>query len=94
MPIQTAPYAINKTPTANANSASADLNKWLYSYVPNGCTMQSIRHLMRDRLRAVEYPADVVDQIGGWATGGIGQGYGSGCGLEVCYKWMRKMEGK
>tara|TARA_B110000091_G_C13609766_1_gene388287 strand:- start:385 stop:558 length:174 start_codon:yes stop_codon:yes gene_type:complete len=43
---------------------------------------------MRDRLRAVECPADIVDQIGGWATGGVGQGYGSGYGLEVCDKWM------
>ena len=56
--------------------------------------MHSFRHSMRDRLRAVECPADVVDQIGGWATGGIGQSYGSGYGLEVCYKWMRKMEEK
>ena len=43
---------------------------------------------MRDRLRAVECPADIVDQIGGWATEGIGQGYGSGYTLEVCDKWM------
>ena len=43
---------------------------------------------MRDRLRAVECPADIVDQKGGWATGGVGQGYGSGYGLEVCDKWM------
>ena len=56
--------------------------------------MHSFRHSMRDRLRAVECPADIVDQIGGWAAGGVGQGYGSGYGLEVCYKWMKKMEGK
>ena len=49
---------------------------------------------MRDRLRAVECPADVVDQIGGWATGGVGQGYGSGYGLEVYYKRMKRMAGK
>ena len=72
----------NKTTTTNANSASAALNKWLYPYVPNGCTMHSFRHSMRDRLRVVECPADVVDQIGGWATGGVGQGYGSGYGLK------------
>ena len=78
----------NKTATTNANSASAALNKWLHHYVPSGCTMHSFRHSMRDRLRAVECPADIVDQIGGWATGGVGQGYGSGYGLEVCDKWM------
>ena len=84
----------NKTTITNANSASAALNKWLHPYVPNGCTMHSFRHSMRDRLRAVECPADVVDQIGGWTTGGVGQGYGSGYGLEVCDRWMKKMEEK
>ena len=84
----------NKTAITNANSASAALNKWLHPYVPNGCTMHSFRHSMRDRLRAVECPADVVDQIGGWTTGGVGQGYGSGYSLEVCFSWMKKMEGK
>ena len=33
---------------------------------------------MRDRLRAVECPSDVIDQIGGWATEGVGQDYGKG----------------
>mgnify|MGYP006097400181 CR=1 FL=1 len=27
---------------------------------------------MRDRLRAVECPSDVIDQIGGWLTQGVG----------------------
>ena len=58
----------NKTTTTNANSASAALNKWLHPHVPDGGTMHSFRHSMRDRLRAVECPADIVDQIGGWAA--------------------------
>ena len=33
---------------------------------------------MRDRLRAVQCPADITDQIGGWTIDGVGQGYGSG----------------
>ena len=78
----------NKTSITNANSASAALNKWLHPYVPVGCTMHSFRHSMRDRLRAVECPADIVDQIGGWTTGGVGQGYGVGYGLKVCDRWM------
>ena len=49
---------------------------------------------MRDRLRAVECPSDIIDQIGGWATSSVGQGYGEGYGLEVCDRWMKKMEGK
>jgi integrase len=61
---------IQQKDTTNSNSASAALNKWLHQYVPEGCTMHSFRHSMRDRLRAVECPSDVIDQIGGWATEG------------------------
>ena len=51
--------------------------------------MHSFRHSMRDRLRAVECLSDVIDQIGGWATEGVGQGYGAGYELDVSAKWMR-----
>ena len=80
----------NQKPTTAANSASTALNKWLEQYVPAGCTMHSFRHLMRDRLRPVKCPADIVDQIGGWATGGVGQGYGSGYPLKVLQEWVSK----
>ena len=79
----------NKTETTNANAASAALNKWMKEYVPAGSTMHGFRHSMRDRLRAVECPADIVDQIGGWQTDGVGHGYGSGYPLEVLRKWMK-----
>ena len=45
---------------------------------------------MRDRLRAVECPSDVIDQIGGWTTDGVGQGFGSGYPIEVLQEWMIK----
>jgi hypothetical protein len=45
---------------------------------------------MRDRLRAVQCPSDIVDQIGGWTTDGVGQGYGSGYPVEVLQEWMIK----
>ena len=73
-----------------ANSASAALNKWLKQYVPDGCTMHSFRHSMRDRLRAVQCPSDVTDQIGGWTTDGVGQGYGSGYPMSVTREWLEK----
>lgn len=79
----------NKKDTTNANSASASLNKWMREYTPEGCTMHGFRHSMRDRLRAVECPADIVDQIGGWQTDGVGHGYGSGYPVEVLRKWMK-----
>ena len=80
------------SPTA-ANSASAALNKWLKQHVPAGCTMHSFRHSMRDRLRAVQCPADITDQIGGWTTDGVGQGYGSGEPMSVLKEWLEKAIG-
>ena len=91
------PYAFpryNRKDITNSNSASAALNKWLHQYVPEGCTMHSFRHLMRDRLRAVESPSDIIDQIGGWATEGVGQSYGAGYELKLCAKWMRLVSQK
>ena len=45
----------NRGSATAANSASAALNKWLKQLVPDGCTMHSFRHSMRDRLRAVQW---------------------------------------
>lgn len=78
----------NQTDRTNANSASAALNKWMKQHAPEGCTMHSFRHSMRDRLRAVECPSDIVDQIGGWQTEGVGHSYGRGYPLDVLAKWM------
>jgi integrase len=80
----------NRGSRTSSNSASAAINKWLRNYVPAGCAMHSFRLSMRDRLRAVQCPADIADQIGGWATDGVGQGYGSGCPIEVLMDWMGK----
>ena len=46
---------------------------------------------MRDRLRAVECPSDIIDRIGGWLTAGVGQTYGKGYSLGVLIRWMRKI---
>ena len=48
---------------------------------------------MRDRLRAVQYPFDIVNQIGGWSTAGVGNAYETGYGLGVLYEWMEKVVG-
>jgi len=76
------------TQKCNANSASAALNKWLKPRLPEGCVVHSFRHSLRDRLRAVECPSDIVDAIGGWTTEGIGQRYGTGYDLNVKAKWI------
>ena len=81
----------NRHSCTKANSASAALNKWLKQHVPVGCTMHSFRHSMRDRLRAVQCPSDIIDQIGGWTTDGVGQGYGLGYPIRVLQEWLTKV---
>jgi len=76
----------------NANSASAALNKWMKGIIGNEYVIHGLRHSLRDRLRAVECPSDITDQIGGWTTEGVGNSYGKGYNLEVMAKWMRKIE--
>jgi integrase len=77
----------------NANSASAALNKWLKPRLTDHAVVHSLRHSMRDRLRAVECPSDIIDQIGGWSSSSIGSSYGKGYELPVLAKWMKMMEG-
>ena len=55
-----------------SNSASAALNKWLKPRVPQGCVVHSFRHSFRDRLRAVECPSEIIDQMGGWSSSSVG----------------------
>jgi integrase len=73
----------------NANSASAALNKWMKPRLKGDAVVHSFRHSMRDRLRAVECPSDIIDAIGGWTTKGIGHAYGKGYSLEILAKWMK-----
>ena len=79
----------NTTSTTNGNSASAAINKWLKPKVPEGCVIHSFRHSMRDRLREVQCPADMIDQIGGWSSAGIGQSYGEGYNLKALFYNMK-----
>ena len=81
----------NRSEQTNGNSASAALNKWLKSYVPEGCSIHSFRHSMRDRLRSVNCPSDAIDQIGGWSKETVGQGYGNGYSLTNLYKWLKQI---
>jgi integrase len=75
----------------NSNSASAGLNKWVKEVASLSFTVHSFRHSMRDRLRAIQCPADIVDAIGGWTAGSIGEKYGNGYELDVLHEWMTKM---
>ena len=54
-------------------------------------TIHGLRHSFRDRLRAVETPVELIDQLGGWSIKSIGQGYGDGYNLKILSKWMEKI---
>ena len=75
----------------NANSASAALNKWVKEKLFNDYVVYGFRHSFRDRLRAVECPSEVIDQLGGWSLKSIGQGYGKGYKLSMLNKWLLKL---
>ena len=44
---------------------------------------------MRDRLRAVECPKEIIDQIGGWSSSDIGESYGEGFTLKILSNWFQ-----
>ena len=44
-----------------------------------------------NRLRAVQCPSDMIDQIGGWSTAGVGQGYGEGYEIETLSAWLERL---
>jgi len=73
----------------HSNSASAALNKWLKGIAGNGYVIHSLRHSMRDRLRAVNCPSEMIDQIGGWSSGRVGEGYGNGYKPEIIADLLR-----
>ena len=86
-PHHTSP-SLDTTPLPTQHQA---INKWLKPRVPEGCVIHSFRHSLRDRLRAVQCPSDMIDQIGGWSTAGVGQAYGEGYGLDRKWEWLFKI---
>ena len=57
----------------NANSASNALNKWLHANYRNDIVIHGFRHALKDRLRAVSCPSEMIDQIGGWSKRSVGK---------------------
>ena len=71
-----------------ADHASAALGKWLKKDF-GGLTAHCLRHTFRDRLRAIDCPMELIDQIGGWSSvQSIGSSYGKGYGLDKVRKWF------
>ena len=91
----TSPYCFprytNQT-MCNSNSASAALNKWIKTVCGKDAVIHGLRHSFRDRLRAVEAPVEIIDQLGGWSLRTVGQSYGEGYQLEQLSKWMKRIE--
>jgi len=75
----------------NSNSASAAINKWIKTVGGSNDVIHGLRHSFRDRLRAVEAPTDMIDQLGGWSLKSVGQGYGDGYELALLVKYLRKL---
>lgn len=42
-------------------------------------------------LSAVQCPSDMIDQIGGLCTAGVGQAYGEGYSLEKKWEWLGRI---
>jgi len=71
-----------------ATHASNAVNKWLKKDF-DGLTAHCLRHTFRDRLRAVECPLELIDQIGGWSTlQTIGSNYGKGYDIRSIEKFL------
>jgi len=50
--------------------------------------VHGIRHAFRDRLRAVEAPVDLIDQLGGWSVKSVGMGYGDGYDMLTAHNYL------
>ena len=76
----------------NANLASNALNKWLHANFRNDIVIHGFRHAVRDRLRAVRFPSEKIDQIGGWSKRSMGEGYGEGYSVAQLRGWMLNLD--
>ena len=75
----------------NSNSASASINKWIKTVAGPDDVIHGLRHSFRDRLRNVEAPLDMIDQLGGWSLKTVGQTYGDGYDLKTMNKYLEQM---
>ena len=46
-----------------ANAASNTLNKWMQANFREDIVVHGFRHALRDRLRIVQWPSEMIDQI-------------------------------
>ena len=46
---------------------------------------------MRDRLREINCPTEIIDQVGGWADNKVGSSYGNGYSLDKTKEVLSKI---
>ena len=56
-----------------------------------GATVHGIRNAFRDRLRDINAPVDLIDQLGGWASSHIGLQYGDGYSVKRASSWLSEI---
>ena len=82
----------NTEKESKTTAASNAVSKWLKKEF-NGLTAHCLRHTFRDRLRAVECPMEIIDELGGWSTiSTAGNRYGLGHKFETKLKWMKRIQ--
>ena len=75
-----------------ADHTSAVINKWLKKDF-DGLTAHCLRHTFIDRLRAVEFQMDMIDQIGGWKTvSSVGNNYWKGYPIFKLQLWFNQVK--
>lgn len=82
---------INKDKKRTKNtSASAAVNKRLKSVLGEDApTCHSFRHTFSSRLRNVECPKDIRDELGGWASS-VSDRYGSPVDIRIKFEYLHK----
>ncbi|MDO6385269.1 DUF6538 domain-containing protein [Uliginosibacterium sp. 31-12] len=87
------PQYIGDDGRLQGGSASATLNKWLKAQGIDHTT-HDFRHTLRDRLRAVECPKEIQDEITGHAAKDTGtRVYGEGHPLSIRQKYLQLAAG-
>ena len=61
------------------------------TFLPKECVVHGMRHAFRDRLRDVNAPTDMIDQLGGWSLQSVGQGYGDGYPLVTQHNYLKQI---
>jgi integrase len=71
-------------------AASAAINKRLKAFLgENAATCHSFRHTFNSRLRNVECPKDIRDELGGWASS-VSDRYGSPADIRIKHQYLVK----